>query len=183
MSHVDEEDTRQKAEAVLNELLPEPPPTSTVYRVRARVLESAASLELHIDEVLASEVARSYDHAMQLAADVMCRLSVDVRIRLLKELLERHQMDERFPLLVPVLKRLFDFRNALAHGWAENVRLDQRPLVLHLRSVRRGATVVTTYPLSEVGWLVDQAWVCHEELIRVWAGIVPGDAAWHGDVR
>lgn len=176
-----DEKARDKAEALLNEILPEQPPTSTVHRVRALVLESAASLEYQLDEVLASEVARSYGHARQLTADVMCRLSVDVRIRLLRELLERHDMDDDLPFLVPVLRRLFDFRNALAHGWAEPVRLDRRPLVLRLQSARRGSLVVTEYPLSEVAWLSDQAAICHSELTRVSAGIVPDDAAWHGD--
>lgn len=176
-----DKELRAQEETILNELLPEQPPTSTVHRVRALMLESAASLERHLDEVLASEVARSYRHALQLAADVMCRLSVDVRIRLLRELLERNSIDEDLPFLVPVLRRLFDFRNALAHGWTEPVRLDRRPLVLRLHSARRGALVVTEYPLLEVAWLVDHAAICHSELTQVWASIVPDDPAWHGD--
>lgn len=83
--------------------------------------------------------------------------------------------------LVPVLRRLFDFRNALAHGWADPVRLDRRPLTLRLHSARRGSLVANEYPLSEVAWLVDQSVICHSELTRVWAGVVPYDPAWHGD--
>lgn len=75
----------------------------------------------------------------------MGRLSVDARIRLLRELLER------------------------------------RPLVLHLHSARRGSLVVTEYPPVGGGVAERPGGVCHVELTRVQAGVVPDDPVWHGD--
>lgn len=174
-----DDDRREKAEKLLHEVLGEPAPASTWHRLRADVLELAATTEHHIDEILAAGTARTIAHGDRLAADVLWRLQTNVRLKLLEELMERYGLGDEFPFVIPVLRRLFDFRHLLAHGHALPVRLDLQPLTLRVQTVRRGQMEERRYLLTEVAWLVRQVDVVQRELAQVWAVVAPDDPAWH----
>ncbi|HEX4687355.1 MAG TPA: hypothetical protein VH228_11270 [Nocardioides sp.] len=172
-------DDESPAEKILTEILGPPPTTSTWHRLRAQVLESAAVAEHEIDEILAAASARTMGLGDALAADVLWRLQTSVRLKLLEELLSRHGLDDEFPFVMPVVRRLFQFRHRLAHGFAQPVFLERKPLTLTVRTVTRGQVVSHSYRVEEVAWLMRQAEVVRRELVQVWAAIVPNDPAWH----
>jgi hypothetical protein len=174
-----DDDRRERAEHLLKEVLGEPAPASTWHRLRANVLELTTTTEHRIDEILAAGTARTVALGDTLAADVLWRLQTNVRLKLLEELMERHGLADEFPFIIPVLRRLFDFRHLLAHGYASPVRLDQQPLTLRIQTVRRGQIEERCYPLTEIAWLVLQVDVIQRELVQVWAAVVPDDPAWH----
>lgn len=96
---------------------------------------------------------------------------------MLSALLDRHDLTDEFPLMVPVLRRFFDLRNLLAHGLVLPVDPDE--MLLRVQTVRRGEVRWVKRPLAEVAWLVAAADRVQTDLVRVWAGVVPATEDWH----
>lgn len=91
---------------------------NSVHALRAFILEQQVILEFALNEVLAARVASSYRTATYLAAEVYTRIPFDVRLRMLGELLDEGEgaRRDRWPFLMPVLRRIVELRNQLSHG-------------------------------------------------------------------
>ena len=174
------DDTPYGADTLLEEVLGERRRTATYHRFRAGVLEQGTRLELAVDEVLAASTARTAGLAEQLRADVMWRLPVPVRLSLLNDLLERKDLVDRFPFISPVLRKFFDLRHLLAHGFALPMDLEEK--VLRVATIKKGRPQTVSFSLPHVAWLIREASQVQIELVTaVWAAVVPADEGWHED--
>lgn len=148
-----------------------------VHRVRGSVLESAAALEFDINEALAAWLASNISTSDELAGNLLPRLPVQERIDMLNRRMKETGADERWPFLIPVLRRAFDLRNRYAHGWV-TPRSDGG---IRITSWNRGRESVAEYEPESLMWLAFQATVARTELARVWAFWVPSNAVWHAE--
>ncbi len=146
---------------------------------RADVLELATRLELAIDEVLAAAVARDASSEVRLRLDVYWRMTSEVRVAMLKDLLDRQALLDSFPLLPPVLSRFFRFRHQLAHGIVHGVSSDRGSHRLRITVVKKGRPQVESLAIDEVAWLVVCARRAEVHLARVWAGVAPSTKRWY----
>jgi hypothetical protein len=146
-----------------------------VHRVRGSVMESATSLEFDINETLAAWLAANIDASDELAGNVLTRLPISVRLELLERRMQETQTDELWPLLVPVLKRVFELRNRYAHGHVR-VRPDGGVRIV---SWNRGRQAITDYSPDQLAWLAFEATMARTDLARLWAYWVPAHREWH----
>jgi hypothetical protein len=89
------------------------------HLAQATVLKQATILDYAVNEVLAVRLAMNAEAASLLAFDVFGRISTDVRVGMLRSLMEDHDMVDRWPFVLPVLRKLFEVRNRVAHGFME----------------------------------------------------------------
>jgi hypothetical protein len=163
----------QRYEAFIGLHLGGPVSPTNEHRFRSLILERATLLDLHVNEVLAVRAARHIFLAAELAADVYSRIPVGVRIEMIETILNR-RFEDRWPFIVPVLKRVFTLRNQLAHGMPQ---WDAGKL--HVHSFHRGKYTVREYDPDALGWLLWQADVVLDEMEQLWAALVPVDEEWH----
>lgn len=128
--------------------------------VRADLLEVATLLESDLDLVLSLHHARDPDAFWSLYDDIFTRLSIPDRLALLRQVLDRTMVPRRprhvrtltaseaFPLLHPLLERVFNARHALAHGLLDDADSTSDQVVLRRR--RRGAVVLDRFPIAEL---------------------------------
>jgi hypothetical protein len=145
------------------------------HRVRASVLESAASLEFDINEAIAADLSRNIFASYELAVNVLSRLPMDVRLDMLERHMEETGADELWPTLVPVMRKLYEVRNRYAHGY---VTSDPDGSIT-ISSWNRGKTSAKQYGPEELTWLAYAAVLARTDLARLWAYWVPFDLPWH----
>jgi hypothetical protein len=167
---------RTPFEVFIEDTLWKPDRLQVQHQIRVYVLERAAALELELDEVLAASLASSLSADQVLRSDVLWRLPIPVRLELLKELLDRREMQDRWPFVLPVLRAFFDLRHALAHGLVSPARKPADGI--RVMSVKRGHEVNATYPKERLEWLAWQAHVVSSELAQMWAVVAPAHRAW-----
>lgn len=148
-----------------------------MHAIRARLIEQALGLEFSINEVLSARLSRDIDAADELTVSVFTRVSVDVRVAMLKEAMASTGADELWPFLIPTLKTVFDLRNRYAHGFVHTGRDGS----VEITSWNRGKATVAKYDVETLAWLSWQARVSALELTRLWAYFASPDPAWHGE--
>jgi hypothetical protein len=146
-----------------------------VHRVRGSILESATTLEFQINEALAAWLSGNIATSDELANNVLSRLPVDTRLHMLRRRMKETGALERWPLLVPVLERVFDLRNRYAHGHISPLPNGGVRIV----SWNRGRGSVAELAPDELAWLAYEARIASVDLARLWAYWVPDDPAWH----
>lgn len=147
------------------------------HRIRAYVLEQATVLELRIDEVLAASIASGLQAEDVLTTNVLWRLPIPVRLEMLADLLERKQLTDRWPFVIPVLRSFFELRHQLAHGLVHPMKTAGSGITL--KTVKRGKYAEIIYSGERLEWLAWQAEVSSIELAQIWAAVVPVTRAWH----
>lgn len=145
------------------------------HRIRAYVLEQATVLDLQIDEVLAASIASGLQAEDVLTTNVLWRLPIPVRLEMLADLLERRQLSDRWPFVIPVLRSFFELRHQLAHGLVHPVEIAGSGITL--TTVKRGKRAETIYSGERLEWLAWQAHVSSLELAQIWAAVVPATRA------
>ncbi|MFE6508321.1 hypothetical protein ACFVDI_14215 [Nocardioides sp. NPDC057767] len=151
--------------------------SDAVHRVRGFILESAASLEFGINEVLGAWLASNIETSDELAVNVLTRMPVRDRIAMLDRHMKETGADELWPLLVPVLQRIYDLRNRYSHGWV--TRLGDGGI--RIVTWNRGKGSAVEYDPDHLLWLAYEAEIASIDLARLWAFWVPADPVWHGD--
>lgn len=149
--------------------------SDVVHRLRGSILETAAALEFDINEALAAWLSFNVSTSDELVMNVFPRLPVKDRIDMLDRRMKDTRADERWPLLVPVLRRVFDLRNRYAHGWVTS----RRDGGVRIVSWNRGRESVAEYNPENLMWLAYEATIARTDLARLWAFWVSSEAAWH----
>lgn len=83
---------------------------------RANLLDTAFRAELAITDVVATYLGRDVWRIETLRDELIGTLSVQQRLRILFLIMDRERWHDDLPFVQPVLKRLFELRNYLAHS-------------------------------------------------------------------
>ena len=153
-------------------------PRRTFYRFRADMLELAVRLEIATDAVIAASFARSANAAELLSIEVLSGVPVQKRISTLEGVLERHELVETYPFVVPILRKLFGLRNALAHS-IDDTTVDPGDGAVQLLGIRKGLLQAVAFEHAYLDWLHSQAWQVLSELDDLYWKIAPVDPQWH----
>ena len=147
----------------------------TARRSRAAILELAVRAEYLLGEALGHDLAIDRVAAAVLQEHMMWRVPIEVKLRLLSETMESWGISDTVPFVVPVLTRLFQVRNILAHFLEQG-----RPEHLHeigFLSVHRGRVTQHSMRIDALDWLWTQGnqvagelWVISAALSDLHAG-------------
>ncbi len=85
-------------------------------QTRAPILELAVRAEYILGEALAYHLAADDEAAAVLQEHIMWRMPIEVKLRLLNQAMDTYDLYDIFPFAIPVLTRLFQIRNILAHS-------------------------------------------------------------------
>lgn len=127
---------------------------------RSVILENAVSLELRMDLAIATGLSRDRTAALILLPSLE-RLPITMRMAMLDQLLRASELSDRWPFVVPILKRVYELRDAIAHSTAV---VDQDGEGMTLHSVRRGTRASKHLKRTYVEWLAYQSDQCGREL-------------------
>lgn len=146
-------------------------------RSRVKLGELAARLDDQLTLALALHYGREGQQALTLLQDVLWRVPVDTRIRLLDEALWHTGLHDEVPFLVPSLSAVFRIRNLISHG----VTVGETDDLLTLFAVRKGKRQTLTLNIDQLNWAVAAAERCrYRYFLRVegrigaldtWAGL------------
>jgi hypothetical protein len=150
------------------------PHDTSAAAARVRLGEHAARLDDQISLLLALHYGREVDHVVTLLQEVLWNVSVQKRIRLLDEALQRTGLNTVVPYLTPSLTAVFGIRNLIAHG----VTVGSTDEALTLYSVRRGERKSLTLTLDHLHWAVERAFICHQDYIPRIEGRMGDPHAW-----
>lgn len=131
-------------------------PTTPTVQSRVRLGELAAGLDDQLTLALALHYGRDLDHVLSLIQDVMWRVPVEERIRLLDAALWRTGLHDKVPFLAPSLGEVFRVRNLLAH----TVTFEESDEALELFSVRSGKRKMVTLAVAKLRWATGAASLC-----------------------
>jgi hypothetical protein len=84
----------------------------------------------------------------------MWRVPIEVKLRLLAQAMDTYDLSDTFPFAIPVLTRLFQARNSLAHSLEVPVA-EERQEIGYL-SVHRGKITEHTMRIDSLDWLLQQ---------------------------
>jgi len=125
---------------------------------------------------LAASLALNARAADVLISDVLWRLPIPVRLGMLADLMQRKELLDRWPFVIPVLRRFFELRHELAHGLAAPEVSGQTILVA---TVKRGRGSGRIYRTEQLEWLAWQAHAARIELAHIWAAVASSTKAWY----
>lgn len=146
----------------------------STHLARGAIIEQATILDYAVNELIALPLAVDQAAANVLAFDIFARIANDVRVGMLETLMKDHDLEDLWPFVLPVLRRVFGLRNRLAHGFVEKAD-DGR---IQITSYNRGKESSVDYSPQELGWLVWQAQVVRKELSDMWVRLLPEDDDW-----
>lgn len=129
---------------------------------RAPIIELAVRAEYVLGEALAWEYAASEPAAAILQEHMLWRVPIETKLKLLGEVMKAHDLADLFPFVIPILTRLFQVRNVLAHSLETPVSEESRELTY--LSVHRGRTTQHALRLDFLAWLRKQAEQVYDEL-------------------
>ena len=132
-------------------------------RTRGLILEVAVRADYILGEALSSYLGADEDRRLLLTADVMWRVPVELRVKLLQDAMEKHELADIYPFAVPVLQRLFRVRNVLAHSL--EVPDPAGDPALAFTSINRGKVTQHSYSMECLEWLHKQS---NEVTSEVW---------------
>ena len=95
------------------------------HLARAAILEQATILDYALNELVALPLAVDQAAANLLAFDILARIPNDVRVGMLETLMKDHDLEDSWPFVIPVVRKVFGLRNRLAHGFVERVANDR----------------------------------------------------------
>jgi hypothetical protein len=123
-------------------------------QTRAPILELATRAEYVLGEALAHHLAADEEAVAVLQEQIMWRVPVEVKLRLLSQAMDTYDLSDTFPFAIPVLTRLFQIRNILAHSLETPVP-EERQEIGYL-SVHRGRITEHTMRVDSLDWLMQQ---------------------------
>ena len=129
---------------------------ATADAARVRLGEYAARLDDQLTLLLALHYGREFDHVVTLLQEVLWRVSIEERIRLLDEGLDRTGLRSVVPYLTPSLTAVFGVRNLIAHC----ITIDGTDDALTLYSIRGGKRKTRILTVDHLRWAVDRAFTC-----------------------
>jgi len=150
----------------------------TYHRYRSEVLEQAVRMEHLMGGAIAAAYGQNASTAQELQAEILGRLPIQQRISILGRILDNKELSGSFAFVIPVLKKLFELRNDLAHSVTTGYDAASRKVTLV--SLRKGTEVRTSYEAVYLHWLLyEQCPAVERELSELYFLIAPGTEAWH----
>ena len=120
-------------------------------RTRGSILELAVRAEYLLGEALAHQLANEERGIAVLQEHMMWRVPIEVKLKLLTEVMDTYDISDTFPFVVPVLTRLFQVRNILAHSLEREV--PDHPHEIGFLSVHRGRFTEHSIQMDALEWL------------------------------
>jgi hypothetical protein len=153
-------------------------PSRTFHKYRAEVLEAAVVMEQLMDDVISSGYGQSSSVAQELQAEILGRASISHRIAILKRMLADRDLTESYPFVTPVLSKLFEVRNDMAHSLSGGYDPDSDTITL--LSMNKGKQNRKQYTVPYLEWvLYVQAHPVQQELRYLFWAIAPMTEEWH----
>jgi hypothetical protein len=87
---------------------------------RASLLDTAFRAELAVTEAVATYLGQDAWRIEVLRDEIIGTLSVPQRLKILSKIMDREQWHDDLPFVRPVLMRIFELRNQLAHSMQHN---------------------------------------------------------------
>jgi hypothetical protein len=134
-------------------------------RSRAAILELAVRAEYVLGEALANGLAANEEAAAVLQEHMTWRVPIEVKLKLLSQAMDSHGIFDTFPFVVPVLTRLFQIRNVLAHSLETPVPEDRHEI--GFLSVHRGRITEHSIRMDALDWLWQQGNEVFSELLMI----------------
>ena len=131
-------------------------------RNRAPILELAVRAEYLLGEALAHHLAANEEAAAVLQEHMTWRVPIEVKLKLLSQAMDTYDISDTFPFVVPVLTRLFQIRNILAHSLETPVPEDRHEI--GFLSVHKGQIKEHSIPMDALDWLLQQGNKVYGEL-------------------
>jgi len=129
---------------------------------RAAIVELAVRAEYVLGEALAHALAADEAAAAVLQEHIVWRVPIELKLQLVDDAMEARGLSEMFPFVIPVLKKLFDVRNILAHS-LETPFPENRDEIGYL-SVHRGRITRRSLRMDYLAWLWQQGNQVFDEL-------------------
>jgi hypothetical protein len=132
-------------------------------RSRAAILELAVRAEYLLGEALANDLAANEEATATLQEHMTWRVPIEVKLKLLSQAMDTYyDISDTFPFVVPVLTRLFQVRNILAHSLETPVPEDRHEI--GFLSVHRGRITEHSIRMDALDWLWQQGNKVYGEL-------------------
>jgi hypothetical protein len=132
---------------------------------RAPILELAVRAEYLLGQALANHLAADEEAVAVLQEHVMWRVPIGVKLNLLNDAMDTYEMSDIFPFTVPLLGRLFEIRNILAHSLETPVPEERHEI--GFLSVHRGRITEHSIPIDSLDWLWRQGSQAFSELTLI----------------
>ena len=123
-------------------------------RNRAAILELAVRAEYLLGEALAHSLAANEEAAAVLQEHMTWRIPIEIKLKLLSQAMDAYDISDTFPFVVPVLTKLFQIRNILAHSLETPVPEERHEIAFV--SVHRGRIVEHSIGIDALNWLWQQ---------------------------
>lgn len=150
----------------------------TFHQYRANVLELAVRLEYALDAVVAASYASSATEADLLNMEILSSVPIHKRISTLDGVLRRRELADSYPFVIPILKKLFELRNSLAHS-IDDTSVDPGDGAIQLLSMRKGRLQEVTFEHDYLDWVRNQVLQVLRELSELYLKVAPADLQWH----
>ena len=134
-------------------------------RSRAAILELAVRAEYLLGEALAHDLAVNEKAAAVLQEHMTWRVPIEVKLKLLSQAMDTYDISDAFPFVVPVLTKLFQVRNILAHSLETPVPEDRHEI--GFLSVHRGRMMEHSIRMDALDWLWQQGNEVFGELLVI----------------
>jgi hypothetical protein len=144
---------------------------------RAAILELAVRAEYVLGEALAYYLAADEGPAAILQEHMMWRVPIEVKLKLLSQAMDAYGISDSFPFVIPVLTRLFQIRNILAHSLETPVPEERHEI--GFVSVHRGRVTEHSIPVDSLDWLWHQGNQVFGELLLISSAL--GDLRFYED--
>ena len=173
ISGVTDEVSDERLRAVRARRLKEREITAKWHAERVLLTERSAECEDQLNQALAMHYGRDLDHIFSLLQHVIWRVPTDERVKLLRTALERQELTDDVPFLVPALGAVFRTRNVFAHGIA--AYMTETDITFY--STWRGKQSEETLGIDRVEWAVKASAACLIDFMHI-AGRIGDKMTW-----
>jgi hypothetical protein len=122
-------------------------------RSRAAILELAVRAEYLLDEALSNSFATNERAAVVLQEHMLWRVPIEVKLKLLSQVLDAYDISDAFPFVTPVLSKIFQIRNILAHSLETPAESERE---IGFVSVHRGRVANHAMKMDALDWIWKQ---------------------------
>jgi hypothetical protein len=123
----------------------------------------AVRAEYFLGEALAHDLAANDGAAAILQEHMTWRVPIEVKLKLIGDVMDAYEISETYPFVVPVLTKLFQIRNVLAHSLETPVPEARNEI--GFLSVHRGRIVEQSIRMDALDWLWRQG---NEVVSELW---------------
>jgi len=142
------------------------------------MLEQLVLLENATDAVIASEYSRSATASTRMRVEIISTMPLARRIKSLLGIMERHDLANAYPFVVPILRKVIIVRNDMAHSLDDDT-IDPGDGTIRLIGLSNGQAKPVSYSTEYLDWLFGQSRQIQRELVEMYWKVAPVDPHWH----